>query len=174
MAEFAKTAGFLKVDGYDLVYKDTAKHLRLDAIPRRDLITQIESTSKVSIDRVKPTIVALPAISYNQDHCAVFYAGFTACRPSLPALKHFPKIVLSYDNPTLFWNVEREKFHPNFYVDISKYLDKKLQALSLHQSQLKPRLHHCSLNALEMLVRLRGREISVEAAEAFMCYRFVL
>lgn len=173
-AEFIKSAQLLKVDNYDIVIDDTEKHLRLDSIPRRDLIALIERDSKVAIDRIKPTIVALPAISYNQDHCAVFHAGFTACRPHLPGLKHFPKIVLSYDNPTLFWNVEREKFHPNFYVDISKYLSIKSKALSLHKSQLKSRLHHCSLETLETLVRLRGREISVEAAEAFMCYRFVL
>ncbi len=173
-AEVTRTAKFLKVDGYDIVYRETDKHLRLDTIPRRDLIAKIERESKVSIDKIKPTMVALPAISYNQDHCAVFNAGFTACRPSIPKVKYFPSIVLAYDNPTLFWNVEREKFHPNFYVDISKYVDKKLKALAFHKSQLKPRLHHCSLNTLETLVRLRGREISVEAAEAFMCYRFVL
>lgn len=173
-SEFMKTAEFLKVDDYDIVIDDTEKHLRLDSMPRRDLIGLIERESKVAIDRVKPTMVALPAISYNQDHCAVFHAGFTACRPHLPEIKHFPQIVLAYDNPTLFWNVEREKFHPNFYVDITKYIDKKLRALSLHKSQLKSRLHHCSMNTLETLVRLRGREISVEAAEAFMCYRFVL
>lgn len=171
--EFIKTAKFLKVDGYDIVFSESDKHLRLDAMPRRDLIAVIERESKVSIDRVKPTIVALPAISYNQDHCAVFHAGFTACRPHLPSIKYFPPIVLAYDNPTLFWNVEHEKFHPNFYVDISKYADKKLNALSHHKSQLKDRLHHCSMETLETLVRLRGREISVEAAEAFMCYRFV-
>lgn len=173
-SEFIKTAEFLKVDGYDIVIDDTEKHLRLDAIPRRDLIALIERDSKVALDRIKPTMVALPAISYNQDHCAVFNAGFTACRPHLPQFKHFPKIVLAYDNPTLFWNVEREKFHPNFYIDISDYLDKKLKALSFHKSQLKQRLHHCSLDTLKTLVRLRGREISVEAAEAFMCYRFML
>ncbi|MBI4834769.1 MAG: PIG-L family deacetylase [Planctomycetes bacterium] len=173
-SEFIKTAAFLKVDGYDIVFDDTEKHMRLDAMPRRDLIAKIERESKVSIDRIKPTMVALPAISYNQDHYAVFHAGFTACRPHLPEMKYFPGIVLAYDNPTLFWNVEREKFHPNFYVDISKHLDKKLKALSFHKSQLKPCLHHCSLDTLETLVKLRGREISVEAAEAFMCYRFVL
>jgi N-acetylglucosamine malate deacetylase 1 len=173
-SEFTKTAEFLKVDDYDIVYRDTSKHLRLDSIPRRDLIAQIERDSKVSIDKIKPTMVALPAISYNQDHCAVFHAGFTACRPALPKIKHFPKIVLAYDNPTLFWNVEHEKFHPNFYVDISHYIDNKLKALSFHRSQTKPKLHHCSMDTLRTLVRLRGREISVEAAEAFMCYRFMM
>jgi LmbE family N-acetylglucosaminyl deacetylase len=172
--EFIRTAEFLKIDGYDIVYEETDKHLRLDTIPQRDLIAAIERESKVSIDNIKPTIVALPAISYNQDHCAVFHAGFTACRPHLPEIKPFQKIVLAYDNPTLFWNTEYEKFHPNFYVDISKYVDTKLKAMSFHKSQLRHSLHHCSIDNLNNLVRLRGREISVEAAEAFMCYRFVL
>jgi N-acetylglucosamine malate deacetylase 1 len=172
--EFIKTAEFLKVDDYDIVYEDTEKHLRLDALPRRELIAKIERESKVSIDRIKPTMIALPAISYNQDHCAVFYAGFSATRPNLPHIKPFQKVVLTYDNPTLFWNTEYEKFHPNFYVDITKYLDIKLKAMSLHKSQLRDSLHHCSIDNLKNLVHLRGREISVEAAEAFMCYRFVL
>lgn len=172
--EFIKTAKFLKVDAYDIVYEDTKKHLRLDALPRRELIAAIEKDSKVSIEKIKPTMVALPAISYNQDHCAVFHAGFTACRPNLPKIKPFQKIVLAYDNPTLFWNTEYDKFHPNFYVDISKYLEIKLKAMSFHKSQLRDSLHHLSVDNLKNLVSLRGREISVEAAEAFMCYRFVL
>src|SRR3989338_994836 len=172
--EFISTMKYLGVDDYDIVFKDAYTHLRLDTLPRRDLIAIIERESKVSIDKIKPTIVALPAISYNQDHCAVFHAGFTACRPHLPQIKPFQKIVLVYDNPTLFWNTEYEKFHPNFYVDISKYIDIKLKAMSLHKSQLRNSLHHCSIDNLNNLVRLRGREISVEAAEAFMCYRFVL
>jgi N-acetylglucosamine malate deacetylase 1 len=170
--EFINTAKFLKVDGYDIVFKDNRKHLRLDAIPRRDLISIIERSSKVAIDKIKPTMVALPAISYNQDHCAIFHAGFTACRPK-GTNNLFPSIVLAYDNPTLFWNVEREKFHPNFYVDISNYVDTKTKALNFHQSQLKHRLHHCSLESLQTLIKLRGKEISVEAAEAFMCYRSI-
>jgi len=173
-AEFIKTAKFLKVDDYDIVYDDTEKHLRLDTMPRRELMAVIERESKVSIDKIKPTIVALPAISYNQDHCAVFHAGFTACRPHIPRIKPFQKIVLAYDNPTLSWNTEYEKFHPNFYVDISKYLDIKLKAMRFHKSQLRDSLHCCSLDNLKNLVHLRGREISVDAAEAFMCYRFVI
>lgn len=172
--EFVATMKFLKVDGYDIIYKDTYKHLRLDTIPRREIIAVIERESKLAIEKIKPTIVALPSISYNQDHEAVFRAGFTACRPHLETARPFPKIILAYDNPTHFWNVEREKFHPNFYVDISKYFDIKLKALKLHKSQIKPILHYLSVENLADLSRLRGREISVKAAEAFVCYRFVL
>lgn len=171
--EFAKVAEFLQIDDYDIFYTDAQSHLRLDAIPLRDLIHVIESESKVSIDKIRPTMVALPAISYNQDHVATFKAGFTACRPHDPNVKSFPQIVLSYDNQTLFWNVEYDKFHPNLYVDISEYLDVKLKALSLHESQLRHSPHHCSIESMENLAKVRGNQISVEAAEAYVCHRFV-
>ena len=170
--EFVNTMKLLKVDGYDVVFDDPERHLRLDAMPRRDVIAAIERDSRVAIDRVKPTIIALPARSYNQDHCAVFEAGFTACRPHLATYKPFQSVVLAYDSPTLSWNTER--FHPNFYVDISQYLPLKLKAIRIHASQQKDPLHHCSFQNLAHLAHLRGREISVEAAEAFMCYRFVI
>jgi len=123
---------------------------------------------------VKPSIIILPAFSYNQDHEVVFRAGFTATRPHLPQVKPFQKIVLSCDNPSISWSLEREKFHPNFYVDITDYLDKKIKAISFHKSQMKPSIHHASVENIEMLARVRGREISVEAAEAFMCHRMVI
>lgn len=172
--EFIDTMKFLKVDDYDIIYKDTYRHLRLDTLPRRDIIAVIEKQSKISIEKVKPTIFIFPSISYNQDHEAVFRAAFTAARPHLETVRPYPKIVLAYDNPTHFWNVEREKFHPNFYIDISKYFNLKLKALKLNKSQVKPKLHHLSLENLADISRLRGREISVKAAEAFMCYRFIL
>lgn len=173
-AEFEGAMKFLKVDDYEVIFNDSKMHLRLDAIPRRDLVDYFERGCKLAIDKIKPTMIILPAASYNQDHEAVFRAGFTACRPHLPDVKPFQKIVLSCDNPAISWSLEREKFHPNFYVDISDYLDKKLKAVSFHKSQMKPSIHHASIENIEYLAKVRGREISVDAAEAFMCHRFVI
>jgi LmbE family N-acetylglucosaminyl deacetylase len=172
--EFEGAMKYLKVDDYEIIFNDTQTHLRLDVIPRRDLVHHFERSCKLAIDKLKPTMIILPAESYNQDHEAVFRAGFTACRPHLPDVKPFQKIVLSCDNPAISWSLEREKFHPNFYVDITDYLDKKLKAVSFHKSQMKPSIHHASIENIEYLARVRGREISVEAAEAFMCHRFVI
>ena len=127
--EFEGAMKYLKVDDYEVIFHDTKVHLRLDVIPRRDLVNYFERGCKLCIDKLKPTMIILPAASYNQDHEAVFRAGFTACRPHLPHVKPFQKIVLSCDNPAISWSLEREKFHPTFYVDISKYLENKLKAL---------------------------------------------
>ena len=165
---------YLKVDDFDILYRDAQSHLRLDAIPRRDLIAKIEQESKLAYDRLKPTMVAIPVSSYNQDHEAVFRAAFTAARPGVRSIKPFQPLVLGYNNTSLFWSLEREKFHPNFYVDITNYLDRKLTALSMHESQMRDPIHHSSVQNVEYTARLRGSEISVEAAEGYMVFRQVL
>lgn len=172
--EFAQVMEFLRVDDWDVLYRDERTHLRLDAIPRRDLIAKFERESKLALDRLRPTMLAIPVSSYNQDHEAVFRAAWTAARPGVPSIKPFQKIVLGYDNTSLFWSLEREKFHPNLYIDISAFLEHKLKALSMHQSQMRDPIHHSSVQNVEYVARSRGREISVEAAEGYMCFRHVL
>lgn len=172
--EFDAAMKVLGVDDYELIFNDSEIHLKLDAMPVKELISLLEKDGRLAIDKIKPTMVILPAISYNQDHEAVFRAGFTACRPNLHDIKPFQKIVLSCEYPALSWSLEREKFHPNFYVDISEYIELKLKALACYRSQVRSSLHHCSLENVEWISRVRGREVSVEAAEAFMCHRFLI
>jgi LmbE family N-acetylglucosaminyl deacetylase len=172
--EFKRVMEFLEVDDWDILYRDAETHLRLDMLPRRDLIAKFERESKLALDRLKPTILAIPVGSYNQDHEAVFRAAFTAARPGVPSIKPFQRVVIGYDNTSLFWSLEREKFHPNFYVDISNFLESKLRALTMYESQMRDSIHHSSVQNVEYTARVRGREISVEAAEAYMVFRHVL
>ncbi len=171
--ELNKVMDYLDVDDWDILYRDAELHLRLDQIPRRDLIAKLERTGKLALDRLEPTMLAIPTASYNQDHEAVFRAAFTAARPGVPSVKPFQRIVVGYDNTSLFWSLERETFHPNFYVDISEFLERKLTALRLHKSQMRDSRHHSSVQNVEYTARVRGREISVEAAEAYMVFRCV-
>lgn len=172
--EFAAVMDYLRVDDWEILYRDADTHLRLDAIPRRDLIALFEREARLAYDKLKPTMLAIPVSSYNQDHEAVFRAAFTAARPGVPSLKPMQPIVIGYNNTSLFWSLEREKFHPNFYVDISDFLDQKLHALSLHASQMRDPIHHSSLQNVEYMARIRGSEISVAAAEGYMLFRHVL
>lgn len=171
--EFEASMKVLGVDDYELVYNDPEIHLKLDSMPLKDLVNLFESKSRLAIDKIKPSMIILPAISYNQDHEAVFRAGFTACRPGLPDVKPFQKLVLACEYPAISWSLQHEKFHANFYVDISDFLHLKLKSLACYQSQVRTGVHHCSAENVEWLARVRGREVSVEAAEAFMCHRFL-
>lgn len=171
--ELAAAMKTLGVDDYDIVLKDSSLHMRLDTLARRELVNYIESESRLATEKTRPTMIVLPAPSFNQDHEAIFKAGMTACRPHLAKLKAFQRIVLVADAPQLAWG--KERFFPNFYVDISGvHLQRKLAAFACHKSQLRPSPHQGALDALRLLAEARGREISVAAAEAFECLRVVL
>ncbi len=172
--ELAAAMKALEVDDWEIVFEETRLHLRLETLPRRDLTEQIERRARLSTERTKPTMIVLPASSYNQDHEAVYRAGITACRPHLAAMKAFQSFVLVADAPQLSWSGP-PRFRPNFYVDISgKPLERKLKAYACHRSQIRPEPSQAGLGALRLLAQMRGREISVEAAEAFECLRFVV
>ena len=171
--ELAEAMRVLEVDDHEIIFEDSDWHLRLDAMSRRDLVGALEKGARLSIDRIKPTMIALPAPSFNQDHVAIYEAGITACRPHLATLKPFQNYVLVADSPQLAWNPT--PFQPNVYVDISgKCLPRELEAFSKHESQQRPGPSMGGIDALEVLARQRGREISVEAAEAYQVLRMVI
>jgi LmbE family N-acetylglucosaminyl deacetylase len=171
LAEFEAVMNYLKVDDWDVLFSDAETHLALDTVPRKQLVKLIESTGRLAIDTVRPSMMMIPASSYNQDHEALFHACVTATRPGAPGQKHTVPFVLSCDHTSLFWTADRAPFIPNFYVDVSDYLEVKINALRLHTSQLRPPLYHGSPEALELATRVRGREVSAEAAEGFHLLR---
>jgi len=172
LKELADAMECLGVDDFEVVFEDSSRHLRLDSLPRRDLVNVLERDARLSIDKIKPTIVTIPAPSYNQDHEAVFKASLTACRPHLASLKPFQHLVLIADAPQLCWGAEA--FRPNFYVDITRHLEKKLEAFKCHRSQQRPDPHNGGIESLRLLALARGREVSIEAAEAYKCLRFLV
>ncbi|GLW05856.1 hypothetical protein Misp01_09860 [Microtetraspora sp. NBRC 13810] len=174
LQEFATVMKHLKVDDWELLIEESDAHLTLDTIPRKKLVGLIESSGRLSIDRVQPTMVMIPAVSYNQDHEALYRACVTATRPGAPGQKHTVPFVLVYDNTSLFWPGPETRFSPNLYVDISGYLDVKIEALRLHQSQVRQPMYHGSPEALELATRVRGSEVSIPAAEGFVLLRGVL
>jgi LmbE family N-acetylglucosaminyl deacetylase len=172
--ELAAAMKTLGADDFEIVMENSHHHLKLDTIPRMELTNIIERTARLSTQNVDPTIIVLPAPSYNQDHEAIYKAGITACRPHLPAHKSFQRFVLVADAPQLAWSVPPH-FKPNFYVDLSgPVLEQKIRAYECHASQLRPAPSPASVEALRRLAEMRGAEISVKAAEAFECYRFVI
>lgn len=171
LGEFDAVMRLLKVDDWDVLFTDSDTHLALDAVPRKRLVKLLEAEGKLAIDTVRPTMVMIPAASYNQDHEALYRACVTATRPGVPGQRHVVPMVLAYDNTSLFWSHGQERFHPTCYIDISDYLDVKIQAMRLHASQVRPPIYHGSPESLEMATRLRGREVSVEAAEGFAMLR---
>ncbi|MEN3361028.1 MAG: hypothetical protein V7637_5010 [Mycobacteriales bacterium] len=174
LTEFESVMKLLGVDDWDVLFTDERTHLALDTLPRKEIVRLLEADGRLAIDAVRPTMVLIPASSYNQDHEALYRACVTATRPGVPGGKYTVPFVLAYDNTSLFWVPEQSRFHPTVYVDVSDYLAVKLDAMRLHASQLREPLYHGSLEGLELATKVRGREVGVAAAEGFALLRGLL
>lgn len=119
-----------------------------------------------AVDMIQGVIAAVkPSVVYthfpsdtHQDHRATGVASQAACRRL--------SRVLFYEAPT------SEGFRPELYVDIAEVLERKVDALRTHMSQvLKNGL--VDLEAVEGQARYRGFQARVRWAEAFEVSRFV-
>jgi LmbE family N-acetylglucosaminyl deacetylase len=94
-----------------------------------------------------------------------------ATRPASAGARHLVPYVLAYDNTTAFWAAPDEWFVPNVFVDISEYVDAKVEAVRRYRSQLRRPPFHASLQGLQTAAAFYGGQVSVAAAEAFQALR---
>jgi LmbE family N-acetylglucosaminyl deacetylase len=105
------------------------------------------------------------------DHRIVHQAVVTACR-SAPGGS--VRAIYGYETASSTeWASENMGgiFHPVRFVDISKTLERKREALECYASEMRPFPHARSMEGLETLARWRGVSVGVEAAEAFTVVR---
>lgn len=174
--EIEKVAAYLRFDGYRIAFPGDDYHLKLDAVPQKDLINEIERGDDISLEATKPTIVVTPSsFDYNQDHNAVCEATIAATRPTPPKYKAFQPLVLTYELPYGSWTTLDTVPHPSFFVALQEEdLRAKEKALTLYRSQLKNAKGPLSVHGISVLANMRGFQSGVELAEAFFLKRNVV
>jgi len=172
--EVESVARYMGYDDYDIVFGGNEYHLRLDNLPRVDLISKIEKDCVVSYERVKPDIVLFPqATSYNQDHWQSSMAVFTASRPSDPNLKHQPRVIATYESPADQWSIFGTN-PGNYFVGLSEnHLEKKISGFKLYKSQTRDHPNLRSFESLRSLAVIRGGQCGFQFAEGFCCHRAI-
>lgn len=173
LVEVQRVTAQLGVDGWHVLLAGDQYHLQLDQIPQQKMINAIERGADLSLEVVRPDIIALPSINdYNQDHRAVAYAALTACRPSLSSAKHIPALILSYEAPMSGWSPLPTVMQPNFIVALTpQHLQGKLAGMRAYRSQVRGPGHPRHTGTLEALARLRGALIGAAFAEAYYCHK---
>jgi len=158
---------FLKVDNYDTIYDTPEDNRYLDVKPLHTLIEKIETGSKVSLMKTKPTIVAIPTIySHHQDHVCVHNACIAALRP---LSKPNTDMVISYEAPEHSRWSSNGVFEPNFYVDIKSVMSKKVKAFYKYKSQVREGGR--DKNTIITQAEYRGKEVGKNSCEAFYVHR---
>lgn len=143
------------------------KDERLDAC-LQDIIIPLEAYVK----KVKPEIIYLcHGGDNNQDHRAVFNAAMVIVRTYATSAHSVfcYEIASSTEQAPPF---QERAFLPNLYVNIDKYLTKKLAALECYSTETKKFPHPRSIKSLKALALKRGYESNFEAAEAFVIVRY--
>lgn len=144
---------------------------RLDSLDRLDVIKVIEEKISAFMPEV---IYTHHAGDMNIDHRIIHDAVNTACRP-LPS--HSVRTLLYFEIPSSTeWQVPGSApvFCPTWFVDISKNLNAKLDALHAYQMEMREWPHPRSYKAVEHLARWRGATVGTDAAESFVLGRCIL
>lgn len=129
---------------------------------------------KTVIDEVNPDNVFIPHLGdMHSDHNEVAKSALVALRPVSSKVK---KIYAYETLSETGWTRQTPEntFCPNVYVDITKYINKKLKAMEAFNSQLHVFPHPRSLEAIEVLSKYRGSIVCKNNVESFMLIREII
>lgn len=144
---------------------------RMDSLALLDITKMVEKL----VQRYRPgTVLTHHRGDVNIDHRQIHDAVVTACRPQ-PG-NPVRRLLFFEVNSSTEWQppYSAAPFVPSVFVDISATLARKLEALSLYESEMRQWPHARSVKAVEHLARFRGATVGVEAAEAFVHGRELL
>jgi len=142
---------------------------QLDIIALKDLAKKIE----IEIKENSPNIVYTHYWGdVNQDHRRLFEATLIACRP-VP--NSSIEQVVCYETPSSTeWGNSFKNNHPNFFVNVEKFLDKKIKAAENYSKEIKPFPHPRSKEAMINRAKFWGSTVGVHYAEAFYMIRKII
>ena len=135
---------------------------KLDTYSMLSIIEKIKNI----ILKIKPNIMYIPHHSdIHTDHQTVFKASI-ACTKWF----RFPFIKICYAYETLsetHWSQNSDFFKPNVFVDISSFIDKKIEIMKIYESEMDIFPNPRSDIAIRGLATFRGTMSGFIAAEAF-------
>lgn len=142
--------------------------LELDKVPHEILTDSIREV----IRRYNPFEVYTPHPGdLHTDHKALTAAVLVAIRPKYSFAPDFAYTYETLSETGLDYQNPINCFDPNIYIDISGTIDKKLETLAMHESQIEDYPFSRSLRAIEALSLYRGSQAGMKAAEAFRIIR---
>lgn len=157
--EFTKAAALLSTELPEILYLPDS---HLDLEPISSIVSHVDRV----LNDFQPDIFLYPEPSYHQDHQVVNRACTASLRPTRPSR---PTRILTYEIPTSSWVGSAAHFIPNYYVDVSGFIDEKARVFrDVYKSQFSD-TSRCKL-ALEGILshaRYRGHECGSDSAEAF-------
>lgn len=138
---------------------------KLDELPYGELTEKISQVTK----SIQPDIIYLHNRSdVHSDHRISFEAIISAIKsfnnPFINKVYMYETISETDFAPAL----QENAFLPNYYVDITNYMDKKIEIMKIFSSEIKEHPFPRSEKNIRALATFRGAQCNSEYAEAFM------
>ena len=159
-----------KLYSFKKVVKLDYPTMKLDGSHLNELINKI---SKL-FEEIKPEVIyVLNRSDAHSDHRIVFEAIMSSSK----SFRHsYIKKILMYEciSETEFAPILPENvFMPNYFVDITVYFKKKIEAMKIFKSELGTHPFPRSIKNIEALASYRGAIAGVKYAEAFQLLKFI-
>ena len=138
---------------------------KIDEYGMSDLISKISSI----VYKVKPNIIYLPFKSdVHSDHKYIFDAAYSCTKTF-----RYPFIKKIYMMETLSEtefapSTKEDSFVPNVFIDISNYMDKKIEIMKVYESEIGEHPFPRSERNIWALGTLRGATCGCDYAESFV------
>jgi LmbE family N-acetylglucosaminyl deacetylase len=154
-----------QVFNFDSVTNLGLSTAKLDEYSMSSLIEKISSV----INKIKPNIIYLPFKSdIHTDHKAVFNAAYSCTKTF-----RYPFIKKIYMMETLSetefsLSTKDESFIPNMFVDISDFINKKIEVMKFYEGELGDHPFPRSIKNIKALATFRGATAGCDYAESFV------
>ena len=157
-----------KIIGVKKVFFESFPDNKFDTISLLSMVKTVERY----VQKIKPEVIYTHHRGdLNIDHRITFDAVLTACRP----VENNPvKKILSFEVPSSTeWNIQMAStsFNPNVFEDITKTIDRKVEAMSVYQTEVRLPPHPRSIEKIKAFAEARGGAAGMYYAEDFMLIR---
>ena len=144
---------------------------RLDTVDRAKLIGDICDY----VREIQPTTLYLPfAHDAHSDHYHVFMAAMGCSKVfRYPSIRRVCCMEIPSETDFAPAHVQNA-FTPTTFVDISMYIETKLEILKIYKNQIQPPPFPRSLEAVKALAAVRGSAAGMLHAEAFMLVKEII
>jgi N-acetylglucosamine malate deacetylase 1 len=135
-------------------------------------VSRLNGVIGEAIEEFSPDVVLCNYPDRHIDHRVLFDSIMVATRPVGSARS--VQVVAAYETLSeTHWNAPHiePNFTPNWVVDISQHVERKLKALACYESQVQPFPAARSIEAVEALAKFRGTQAGFAFGEAFHIIR---
>lgn len=150
--------------GFNETIKLNLPTQKLHAVDLKDIIVNVADVFK----RIQPdTIYMMYNNDVHSDHRVAFEAVYSCTKSFRYPFINSILMIEALSETEFSLATQATAFVPNVYVDITKYIDKKLEIMELYDTEIMQEPYPRSLSSIKALARIRGSRAGVMYAEAF-------